>query len=417
MRSVKMREMAGSTGPVVRELWRAHRYTALAFLCCLLQLSAIMTMKTTLALFIGEIGGSTLAAGMLLAIMVACSVAVKPVVGAMLDKSGAKPMMALVASACLVAVLSHLFALWLGSIPLALAGAVLAGIAYSTLSVTEIPLFTGQAQRPAQVKYMINLVGFNTVICTAIAPTFSQAVIGRWGFAALYASLIAVCALGFALFVRVYGRLRGGAKSPGARDAPVPLARRLAPLGDKRFLLLFVSYLTWGVSNGAMLSFLLPYGASVGVSNCSVYFTLYSAVNILFRWFVPACMNRFGGRRILLFAYLCLTLGSILLGRLHTATDLIAPAILAGLGTSAIYTPIVSEVMDCLPGNVRMGGLGIFLVSFEIGQAVASALIGLCASRMSYSQMFVLIGLIQGLGIFTVFAGTRRHVERSMTHT
>ncbi|MEA5065767.1 MAG: hypothetical protein VB065_06910, partial [Eubacteriales bacterium] len=78
---MKMREMAGSTGPVVRELWRAHRYTALAFLCCLLQLSAIMTMKTTLALFIGEIGGSTLAAGMLLAIMVACSVAVKPVVG------------------------------------------------------------------------------------------------------------------------------------------------------------------------------------------------------------------------------------------------------------------------------------------------------------------------------------------------
>lgn len=108
-------------------------------------------MKTTMALFMGEIGGSTLAAGMLLAIMVACSVAVKPVVGAMLDKSGAKPMMTLVACACLTAVLCHLFALWTASIPLALAGAVLAGVAYSTLSVTEIPLFTGQALRPAQI--------------------------------------------------------------------------------------------------------------------------------------------------------------------------------------------------------------------------------------------------------------------------
>lgn len=402
-----IRERIGSAGLHLRALWRDHRYTAVAFLCCLLQLSAIMAMKTTLVLAAGEIGGSTLTASMLLVCMVICSVAAKPVVGAILDRRGAKSMMMLVAPACLAAAFCHLFALRLGSIPLALVGAVLAGIAYSTLSVTEIPLFTGQARHPAQVKYMVNLVGFNTVICTAIAPTFSQAVLGWRGLCALYAMLIAVCALGFALFACLYGKLQEEPKRAGAGNGHGSLMLGLASFGNKRFLLLFLSYLTWGVSNGAMLSFLLPYGASVGVANCSIYFTLYSAINILFRWFVPASMNRFGSRRILLFAYLALTLGSILLGRLSSANDLIAPAILTGLGTSAIYTPIVSEAMDCLPVNVRMGGLGIFLVSFELGQAIASALFGLCAFWMSYAQIFILIGLIQGLGIFTVFAGTR----------
>jgi|BioPla2DNA2_1021312.scaffolds.fasta_scaffold00280_14 MFS family permease len=400
-----------------KDLWRDHRYTALVFVCCVMQLVTLMSLKTTLVLFIGEIGESTLVAGLLSAVMVICSIIVKPIIGTMLDKKGVKIMMVVVSSLCLITALGHMTALILHSKIVLFFSVAVAGAAYSSLSVTEIPLFLSQAMAPSQEKYMINLVGFNTVLCTAIAPTFSQAVLNRWGFRVLFGLLVLISFLGFFLNKYVFPLLRTmsyAKQEDNQKDTTkhLQITVRLASIVNSKFILLFLSYMTWGVSNGAILSFLIPYGVSVGISSCALFFTVYSVVNILFRWFVPVLMDRFGSRKILLYAYVFLTLGSILLARIRTSLDLILPAILSGFGTSSIYTPLVTQVIEILPQNVRMGGLGIFLVAFEVGQGIAALLIGITTMVMTYSQIFLMIGVIQGVGILTILLSMKHNNKR-----
>lgn len=387
-------------------LWKDHRYTGIVFLCCLSQLTCIMAMKSTISLFVVEVGGSTLLAGILSTLIVLSAMVIKPVVGTLLDKHGPHKLFLVVTILVILAVLGHQVTLSIESVVFLVVSVMLVGLAHSSLSITEVPLFIKQATAKHQEVYMINLVGFNTVMATAIAPTLSQSVLNRHGFHTLYVCLICISVAGLCVF-RIIARHLRGSFSEQLKESHYKQhssANSVIKLFQKRiYSFLFIANLTWGMSNGTLLTFLIPFGKTIGINNMGLFFGLYSGVNIALRWIVPLFINRIGRRRVLLVSFVCLTISTLLLARIENVGTMILPAILAGIGTSSIYTPIVSSALDVIPTECQMKGLGLFLASFEIGQGLASFIIGISSQYMTYPQMFTIIGFFQLFGLICVY--------------
>lgn len=385
---------------------REHRYTILVFISCSMELIAIMAMKSTISLFIAEMGGSTFLTGVLSTLIVVCAVIAKPIVGRLLDHLGSSLLFIFVALLAACAALCHNAALMVDSIVLAVLSVMLIGIAHSSQSITEVPMFLRQAVNQRQEVYMINLVGFNTVLATAIAPTMSQSILNRYGFSCLYFVLVGLCTLGIIIYLLISRKLRSDTnQSKKADKSKLAPLNKLSLFTNRFFMFLFFANMMWGMNNGTLLSFLIPFGKTVGINNMGLFFSIYSGVNICLRWVVPIFIQRVGRKRVLIASFICLALSTALLAGIKSSTTIILPAVLAGIGTSSIYTPIVSSVLEVMPPQFRMGGLGFFLISFEIGQGIASLIIGTCLQFMSYPQIFMIIAVFQLLGLACVVMG------------
>ncbi|WHH60913.1 MFS transporter [Petroclostridium sp. X23] len=393
------------------EFIRRHGITLLLFASCVAQMLCLMAMKSTISLFILYLGGTTFMAGILSTVLVICGLVVKPAVGFALDKVGPKPMYFYTAILTILSSFAHFVSAGSSILGIGILGIVLTGIGYSTMSTISVPIFLLRSQMHEQNKYMINLAGFKTVLVTAVAPTMSQEILYRWGFQPLYLTLIAISIGGILLNACIMSKLprRQEISAPDCIKAVCNSVWKV--IFTAPFLLLFFANVAWGMTNGLLLTFLIPFGVEKGLNNAGLFFTIYSATNIALRGFVPRYMDKIGRKWLLISSFAFMVPGTMGLALLNQQTDLILPALLNGIGTCAVYTPLVSLVLDYLPEEGKMSGLGIFLAAFEVGHGLTSLLVGIMSTLWGYEMIFAVIGLVPLLGIAAICLGVNKNTQ------
>ena len=193
-------------------------------------------------------------------------------------------------------------------------------------------------------------------------------------------------------------------RSSGSRQEKPPGIDWKA-LVSRPFMTACIPYFAWAVTNGALIYYLPLYGKHRGVANVGIFFTVYAVVNFSVRAYIPYLMKRMGRKPILLLAFCTVGAGIFGISRFHQVQDLIIPGILYGLGTSAIYTPLATQVVDYMPEAQKMAALGIFMSHVDIGQGLAGVALGAMLETVTYSEMFVLISLVTPLALIAVLLG------------
>ncbi len=390
--------LAAVPRPRPKQRYTGVPVTALVFVCCFLELFSLMSMRSTLALYIGSIGGSPFDVGILTSILTVSSLLARPSVGHVIDIRGPKPLFVCAGIVTASGAIGHtLVSSFSGAVALVMA----IGIAHASLMTAAVSLFLGQSKGPEEDASMLNLSGLNVVLVTAVAPGVALGILDKHGLPALHYALASLGLVGLCVFWAISAALR---TSVGVVHTERPPLNWRAVF-SREFLTACIAYMTWAVTSGAMMTFLPLYGRYRGVSNVGIFFTAYAVVNLAIRWHIPRLMQKLGRTRLLLIAFTCVTLGTLGLCQFRELKDLMIPAILYGLGTAAIYTPLASQVIDCMPVAYRMTGMGIFMSNVEIGQGLGAVALGIASRSMSYPQMFAVIAVAPIVGMVAVLVG------------
>lgn len=368
---------------------------ALVFACSFLVLLSLFSLRSTLGLYVRHIGGTPLAVGIFTGILSFTTAILRPFCGRLIDIHGPKYLFVL---AGMIAILTPIGHLLISSMPGTAILVLFAGIARALLMTSSASLFLNLGSRFGDTAAMLNLQGLTTVASNALAPATALYVVSHQGFATLHLILAFFALVGLALFYVLPSFV---CRSSGLRQGKPPPIDWKA-LASRSFMTACIPYLAWAVTNGALIYYLPLYGKHRGVTNVGIFFTVYAVVNFSVRAYIPYLMKRMGRKPILLLAFCAVGAGTFGISRFHQIQNLIIPGILYGLGTSAIYAPLATQVVDYMPESQKMAALGIFMSHVDIGQGLAGVALGAMLQAATYSEMFALIGLVTFLAMIAV---------------
>lgn len=367
--------------------------------CCFLELFGLMSIRSTLALYLSFVGISTFHIGIITTILTVSSLVTRPLIGRAIDEYGTKQIFVFSGIMVAFVAISHR---WVSSFPSAVMLVVAIGIAHGSLMTTATALFLLQSRGQKEDLHMVNLSGLNVMLVTAVAPAAALSILDTQGFSTLHYLVCALALAGLGIFRAISQVVRSSIEIVDKKRAPM----NWQIIFSKPFMTCCVAYITETAPSGAIMIFLPLYGKAIGVGNVGLFFTTYAVIHLIVRLFVPALMEKLGRKRLIVISLSLVCLGMIGLCRFDEVKDLIIPAILHGLGTSAVYAPLASQVIDCIPARHKMTGMSIFMSNVEIGQAVGAILIGAFADSMSYSRVFAIMGVVPIIGIVVVLLGS-----------
>lgn len=373
-------------------------------LICFLELFGLISMRSTLTLFVTALGGNDLNIGLYMTILTLTSVIARPVAGRVIDKLGAKFLFAFAGSVAVIAEIGHLL---IKSLDPMFFLCIIIGIAHATLMTAEVSLLINEAKRPEDRPFMINMSGLNVSLVSAVAPATALSILDKNGFTALHVVTMIASVTGLVIFAVIFKKLKN---TKGKSEKTVkPTGGSWEFLISAPFLTACFGYMSFAVVSGVLMSYLPLFGKQQGISNVGLFFTIEAVVGLTFRWFIPYFMNKLGRKWFLILAYACTGIGIIGLTRLKDSmAGLLIPALIYGFGSCSIYTPLATQVVENVPAEKQMIAMGLFMSNIEIGIGVGSLIIGLLADSMTYQQRFALIAIAPVLGMAAVIFGNSK---------
>ncbi len=354
-------------------------------------------------LWVVELGGGAGAIGAVIGTGSLAAPAVRPWVGALIDRRGRR--------------WTALSFLWLDALAIALylpiralgstlfAVRAIHGAIEGTARVALFAMVYEILPQGAQGRGMatFSLCG---MIPAAFAPLFGEALIKRSGFTAFFLLSIALVAAGgfTALALR-------DDSSAGAAHSAASGTRYAALLRDRRMLPLWTVTLLFALAISSRLSFVAPYAYQCGVARAGWYFAIYSLAAIAVRIGSGRIIDRFGLEATLAPALVILGIGLALIAGAGLPGALDAAAVVGGLGHGYFY-PAVSALVIARTSAGAMGrSSSIYTSLYDIGAMAGPYLLGGVAVTAGYGIMFLISGAIAivGAAYFVAVEPAARH--------
>jgi len=217
-------------------------------------------------------------------------------------------------------------------------------------------------------------------------------------------------------------------------DSTVKLKTSSVPSGPKpklsldRFLLLRgwligVNMVAFGFCFGVLSNYLAIYGKErLGMSSgTGTYFMLCSIGLMLSRLQGGKALrqgklthNAAEGMAISLVGYTLFIAVPTLLGLLHIESEALTlaayygSALLIGLGNGHLWPAFQNMIISTAANNQRGTANSTILIAWDIGMGVGVVIGGIVAEHWGYEAMFWIVAAINGGGVATFFAATRR---------
>lgn len=160
---------------------------------------------------------------------------------------------------------------------------------------------------------------------------------------------------------------------------------------------------------GSISSFIAIYAHSLGISsNIGTYFTVYAAIVLLTRPHTGKIVDRKGPEVLVLPALAMNIAGLIILSQATEFWMFLASAAVFGLGQSATVTSTQAMAMLNAPADRKGAATATFYTGFDLGLGGGAMLSGYIASRLGYSEMFMLIALLPAMGLILFLIAARK---------
>lgn len=344
-----------------------------------------------------ELGGSKAAAGLFLAVYTFASAFAAPVMGTVADHVGRRRMLVIASILFVVFSLAYGVVPWL---PLVLLIAVVHGAIWSSILSSASAIMTDfipVSRRTEGLGYW----GLAPTAAIAIAPAVGMHVY-HFGWFALCAEIAVLSAL-MALWA---ARLPGGQERSARTSLP-----RVAELWDSRVLKTALSFSVVSFGYGGITSYVAILSRERGIHPESLFFTVFAASVVVVRILTARIGDRHGPKVLLYPAFLSIPLAFALLASAETRAQMIAAAILWGIGLGASFPAFMTFVVTNTDEQHRGRTFGSVILAFDTGIGLGSIVIGAIGARWSLGTAFAVAAALSCLAI-PIFVSTSRQLAR-----
>jgi MFS family permease len=241
-------------------------------LVCVASLShytSFQLLLATMPLYVLQMGGRETEVGMVMGIVAAAALAVRPASGWAVETLGRKKTMLIGPAAFATASAAYAFA---SSIPVLLAFRTLHGLGIGTFNTSAPTLVSDQAPITRRGE-ALGYFGMSQNLSQALGPAIGLFILEAWGFLWLFSISAGMALTSLALCFLLKDHYVPGPPRRLAWNMFISV-KALQPM----ILVLGMSFAT-----GSIMSFVPLYGRSQGVSNPGFFFTIYALVMLLSR--------------------------------------------------------------------------------------------------------------------------------------
>lgn len=329
--------------------------------------------------FLAVRGSNELEIGIVVGVMSLAAVALRPLVGRLLDTRGRRVIARWGSVLHLAVTLAYLTVDGVG--PWMYAVRVLHGAAQAMLFST---LFTIAADvvPPSRRTEGIALFGVSGLLPMSLAGLLGDAILARAGYTELFAATAVMAGLGgVASWMVVDSR-------PAPRDGdPAPRSFFVTAMG-RTLLPLWVLGFGFAIAIASYFTFLRTYVDHIGVGSMGLFYTVYSAAAIVLRVALGWVPDRVGMRRSIVPALLATVAGLLLLRGADSATDIALAGMLTGTGHAFVFPILSALVVTRAADQERGAALSMYTALFDLGMLVGGPVLGAVLERTDYATMF-----------------------------
>jgi MFS family permease len=392
--------LAGEPGP----RGAAPLFTRRFFMMCCFTFTVFLSLfqlLPTAPFRILDLGGNTLLAGLFLGVLTYASALSAPITGAFADRIGKRVM--LLVTSLAIAGFSVAYALsrsyWIPLVLVFFHGLFWSGLlSASSAYMTEV---IPEGRRAEGIGYW----GMATMLATATAPWLGLRVY-RHGWAWLCAEAAVLNLVMAAIAWRLPPDSTVAARLTRDRFFGGHMVEwRIVGVALALFLCSF--------GYGGITSFVAVVADRNGVTPRSIFFTAFALTVLVTRLFSGRLADRVGHRRVLLPCLALTTAGLALTAFAHTRPQLVAAAVVFGLGFGNQYPAFVGYVLDFVASSRRGSAFGGILAAFDTGIGTGSIAIGWLAQALGFRAAFALAAGLSAFAIPYFLWAERRFLRTS----
>jgi MFS family permease len=366
-------------------------YTPEFLRACALHFTGAMSLALFLLfpLYVKALGGSETTIGLLLGVGTTASVAVRPVVGLLLDRLGRR---GILVGCGIVNVLSYLPfsflsdvgpALWLFTVVHEVVWGALF-VAYFTYAADLAP-----AERRAEGIAMFGIAG---MAANGLAPVIGERVIEAAGYPSFFGLAMAFGVVAVLFSLGVAG---GGSRAPHL--AP-PRLRDVAALArNPRLVPIMLATALLGTAINAAYMFVAPFGHVLALTRIGPFFAAYSATSVLIRLAGRRMLDVLGPHRVSAPGFLVYAAGVLGLALLPALPGtwatraLVGCGICCGAGHGSLFPVLNALALSRGPAAKQGAVVGLHTAAIDAGAILGMPLCGLVADRLGYPTMWTLM--------------------------
>ena len=334
---------------------------------------------------IGSLGADALAAGLVFGAFSLSALVLRPLAGSLADRRGRRPLMVGGSLLFGFVMLAHLLAT---SVAILVVLRLLLGVAEALVFVAA---FAAEADlAPAERRgEALTLFSLSLYLGVAVGPLIGEAAFDAGGFPAVWVAS-AVLAGVAALTALPVPETR-----PPEEPGPAQPGRLLHPAGMLPGLILMTG--VWGM--GGYFTLMPPYVVGpLDLDGARIFLLIFGGTVILARLAGARLPDRIGARRLSGGALLLTAAGLALMGVLPTVSGLLGGTLLLGLGVAFTTPALASLAVSRAPANERGAALGTFSAFIDLAFGVGPIAMGAVAAWSTTPMAFLSAAAVALIG-------------------
>jgi MFS family permease len=340
--------------------------------------------------YLAELGATDTQIGLIYAATAVASIAMRPLLGTVMDRHGRRPVIMVGGVLNIVFVLLYLTVTTLG--PWVYVVRIGHGIAEAMLFSA---LFTYAADIiPASRRSQgIALFGVTGLLPIGVAGIVGDFILSVAGFTELF-----LAAGGFAVLTLLF-------------SIPLPERRpKLAPgekprgfwsiVTERNLLPIWWMIGSFSTVLTAYFVFIRRYVDDTGLGSVGLFFSMYVAVAIAERVFLGWLPDRLGRKRVLYPSIVIMIAGFFVLAGATSWVGVAIAGALCGAGHGFIFPILTTLLVDRAPDADRGSAMSFFTAMLDVGTLIGGPILGAIIDTAGWGPMYITAGV--GLGIATV---------------
>lgn len=325
---------------------------------------------------IGRLSADAFGAGLTFGAFSLSALVLRPLAGRLADRNGRRPLMVGGALVFAAVMLAHLLA---SSLAILVVLRLLLGVAEAMVFVAAFAAEADLAP-PERRGEALTLFSLSLYVGIAVGPLIGEAAFGIGGFPAVWIASAVIASVA-ALVALAVPETR-----PDEEPGPAPPARLLHPAGLLPGLILMTG--VWGM--GGYFTLMPPYAVGpLGLDGARLFLLTFGGTVILARLAGARLPDRIGARRLSGTALLVTAAGLALMGIVPTVAGLLAGTLLLGFGVAFTTPALASLTVSRAPASERGAALGTFSLFIDLAFGVGPIAMGAVAASSTTPIAFL----------------------------
>jgi len=346
-------------------------------------LANVHTIMPTLPLYVSTIGSSEKVIGFVIGVFPITAMALRPVVGMLLDKFGRKVLLFLGVAMTALICGSYILA---STLMLLILARFLHGVAFS-LSHTAIGTVAVDVLPPKRLGQGIGYFGLTSSISMAIAPAVGLWMAEKNGFFPLFLLSTSLAVLALILsFIATYGTDERNTIKKATIDKGLSWSDFVEIKAIPASIIVGLIAMLFG----AVVTILVLFANQNGIANIGIFFTVNALAMIISRPLADGWCNKKGERVVMLGGAAMLALCVFIITLSNNINHIIIAGVFYGLGLG-FCIPVLQTmaIRDVLPQR-RGAATGNFYSAFDLGIGAGAIIWAWIGAVIGYRWAFLL---------------------------